>query len=76
MHMFCRLTKAVLEDDRIADLATLLYIWNPASVFYSAAYTESTFACAAFTGLYLLGPQPWLGTVCLSIATATRSNGG
>lgn len=70
-----RLSRDVLKDERTADLATLLYIWNPASVFYSAAYTESIFACAAFTGLYLLSQQPWLATVCLSIASATRSNG-
>lgn len=75
MHMCRRLSRAVLKDDRLADLATLLYIWNPASVFYSAAYTESTFACATFTGFYLLSSRPWLATFCLTTATATRSNG-
>ena len=57
-------------------MATLLFIWNPASVFYSATYTESIFACTTFIAYYYVEEQPWAATIWFCLASATRSNGG
>jgi phosphatidylinositol glycan class V len=54
----------------------LLFLFNPALVFFSTTYSESMFAALVFSGTYLMtlwGPLgaivPWI------LATATRSNG-
>ncbi|KAL0027319.1 hypothetical protein WJX77_012423 [Trebouxia sp. C0004] len=70
-----KLSISILKDARLADLAALLYIWNPASVFYSVAYTEGLFACTAFVGLFHLNQRPWLATAFFCAASAARSNG-
>ena len=70
-----RLSVEILQDDAMADLAAIMYIWNPASVFYSAAYTESLYAFAAFGVLYHLDKRPWLAATMFSLTSATRSNG-
>ncbi|KAL0048171.1 hypothetical protein WJX82_009179 [Trebouxia sp. C0006] len=70
-----KLSMSILKDARLADLAALLYIWNPASIFYSVAYTESLFACTAFVGIFHLDQRPWLATVFFCAASAARSNG-
>ena len=38
----------------MANLSVLLFCFNPASVFYSAAYSESLFVAATWVGLLLL----------------------
>lgn len=74
-----------------ATYAALLFIVNPASVFFVAAYSEALFAALAWTGAYfvLVGHDvspsrrsyyhSWLctgfGLICWMAATATRSNG-
>lgn len=60
---------------RTADLALLLFCCNPASVFYSAAYTEAMFAACTWAGLLLLPAHHWAGVAALTAAAATRSNG-
>ena len=70
-----RLSTQVLKSRRLADLATLLFMWNPASVFYSAAYTESIFSSTTFIGLCYLESHPWTATFWFCAASATRSNG-
>eukprot|EP00762_Andalucia_godoyi_P003532 ANDGO_04333.mRNA.1 GPI mannosyltransferase 2 len=57
--------------------STLLYIFNPASIFLTAAYTESPFALATLTGMYLLlvSHRSWLATLSFVIAAGIRSNG-
>ena len=71
----CRLSSEVLGVDRTATLATLLYCFNPASVFCSAAYTESLFLALSFAGLWHLHHKPWLATALLALASSARSNG-
>ena len=48
---------------------------NPASVFCSAAYTESLFLALSFAGLWHLHRSPYLATVLLVLASSARSNG-
>ncbi|KDD73457.1 PIG-V mannosyltransferase, partial [Helicosporidium sp. ATCC 50920] len=72
-----RLTLGVLAGDEWAAAAAVLFFCaNPASVFYSAAYTEALFAAAFWTGLLQLHRQRlWAGAVCLAAASTGRSNG-
>jgi phosphatidylinositol glycan class V len=49
-----RLSSKVLKNGELASLAVLLFCCNPASVFYSAAYTEALFAALTWTGLVFL----------------------
>lgn len=69
-----------------AHIATLLFCINPATIFFSAAYTECLFAFLTFALIYcswkmhfdtFLVSAKWLFLSCLLIAlsTLTRSNG-
>ncbi|XP_068616590.1 palmitoyltransferase ZDHHC18-A [Brachionichthys hirsutus] len=70
------LSRAVLQDRRLALLSSLLYCVTPANVFMTAGYSESLFAALTFGGLFLLEKGFTLrGCLALSIATAARSNG-
>jgi GPI mannosyltransferase 2 len=73
------LSATILKDVGLADLATLMFCFNPASVFYSAAYTEALFAACSWTGVALLSTGTakyyWCGVLLLSAASAARSNG-
>lgn len=61
---------------RHANLVGLLFLCNPASVFFNTAYSEALFAALVFGGTYLLTRFGALGAlVPWSLATATRSNG-
>ena len=73
----CRLSRAILENEWLSALSTILYCFNPASAFHAAAYTESLFAALSFAGMwYLHQPQKyWRGIACFTLATAARSNG-
>jgi phosphatidylinositol glycan class V len=74
-----RLTLRVLaahkDCDRLANLSLLFFCCNPASVFYSAAYSESLFAAATWLGLLLLPGRHWAAVGALMVAAAARSNG-
>ena len=65
----------MLQDSSLAARATLLFCLTPASIFYSAIYTESLFALLSFAGMLCAGRRPWLATAAFALATATRSNG-
>lgn len=81
--VFHRLGLALLKDERLALGSSLLFCFNPASIFFSVAYSESLFSLFAFTGLWLLYhhadappfPSRLAATLCFSLATLTRSNG-
>ena len=49
-----RLGEVLLRDSGAARRAALLFCVNPASPFYSAAYTEASFAALSFWGLFFL----------------------
>jgi phosphatidylinositol glycan class V len=82
-----RLGNSVLQNEELASLSVLLFCCNPASVFYSAAYTEALFAAFTWTGLVLLTFKSreskgggnfmyWaVGVLIFAVAGATRSNG-
>jgi GPI mannosyltransferase 2 len=65
-----------LRDGDLALRAAYLFCFNPASVFFSAVYTESLFAFLSWAGaLSLCVDCPWRGALALAAAAATRSNG-
>ncbi len=70
-----RLSARTLGSGRLADLAALFFCLNPASVFYSAAYSEALFAAGTWAGLLLLPTHHWAGVAALAVAAAARSNG-
>jgi phosphatidylinositol glycan class V len=70
-----RALSAHKDCERLADLSLLFFCCNPASVFYSAAYSESLFAAATWLGLLLLPARHWAGVGALAVAAAARSNG-
>lgn len=63
------------QGERAADMALIFFCCNPASVFYSAAYSEALFAAATWAGLLLLPRRHWAGVAALAAASALRSNG-
>jgi len=72
----CRLGCITLRDGELAERAALLFCFNPASIFYSAVYSESIFALLSFAGaLSLAVDSPWAAATAFMAATATRSNG-
>lgn len=70
-----RLSVRTLGTGRLADLAALFFCLNPASVFYSAAYSEALFAAGTWAGLLLLPTHHWAGVAAFALAAAARSNG-
>eukprot|EP00668_Euglena_longa_P014022 GGOE01017982.1.p1 GENE.GGOE01017982.1~~GGOE01017982.1.p1 ORF type:complete len:303 (+),score=59.14 GGOE01017982.1:28-909(+) len=71
-----RLTEAVLEDRRWARAAALLFCISPASVFMSAAYTESCYTMLGFAGMLAwVHRHRWVAAVLFMMATVVRSNG-
>ena len=69
----------VLRDRDAARSAAVLFTLNPASVFHSAAYTESIFSLFSFAGFLFLEGESFggrnLASLCFALACATRSNG-
>lgn len=73
-----RLGTLVLDDPAAARTAATLFALNPASVFHSAAYTESLFACLSLAGCLALAlprARPNLAALAFALACAARSNG-
>lgn len=70
------LTLAVTRDPLVSRRAVYWYCYNPASVFMSAAYSESLFAALSFSTMYCVETSNYLAaTALLAAATGTRSNG-
>ncbi|GCB62714.1 palmitoyltransferase ZDHHC18-A isoform X1 [Scyliorhinus torazame] len=71
-----QLSVAVLQDRKLAFLSSLLFCLTPASVFMSAAYSESMFMLLTFSGmLHLEKGKPLTSCILFSLSTAVRSNG-
>ena len=70
------LTLKVFASKSMANVAVFLYAINPASVFMSTAYTESTFACACFAGMLALAhSRAYTACLAFAVAVSLRSNG-
>lgn len=70
------LTKRVCKDPRIADIAWILYCFNPASIFMTAMYTEATFTLLSFSGMLFLEKRRYLiSAILFGLGTCARSNG-
>lgn len=66
----------ILFDEVAAAEATLLFCFNPASIFFSSCYTESLFSATTFLGLFLLeSGQECLAAVFFVLGGLARSNG-
>ncbi|KAK6726167.1 hypothetical protein RB195_004471 [Necator americanus] len=77
-----QIVRIVSRSVKQSIIAVLLFSANPATIFFSAAYTESLYCLLTFTGIWLLleDSQPfstrYLGSLlCFGLAYATRSNG-
>ncbi|KAK7791149.1 hypothetical protein R5R35_008581 [Gryllus longicercus] len=64
INMFCfvksasilyNLSLRVLKNERLAYRACIFYCVNPASIFFSASYSESLYSCLTFYGLLKCG---------------------
>ncbi|KAL9314269.1 hypothetical protein ACSQ67_019721 [Phaseolus vulgaris] len=73
---FYRLSLSLLKDPQIALRATLLFCFNPASVFYSSIYSESLYALMCFGGMYhfVCGGNN-LAVLFFALSGCARSNG-
>lgn len=70
-----KLSYKVLRSEHLAFRAAQLFCVNPASIFFSAAYSESLYSFLTFTGLLYLESWQLLKCACMfSLCTATRSN--
>ena len=70
-----RLTWTTTRDEELAVTSVIFFCFNPASVFYSAVYTESLFTALTWVGMICL-PEPfWSAVICFALASAARSNG-
>ena len=70
------LTWTMVQHERATILVATLFCGNPAGVFFSAAYSESTFAAWTFAGHAVFGRGLAIPAVLLWMAASyTRSNG-
>ena len=75
-EIFYRLSREVLRDEVLAYRAAILFCFNPASIFFSAPYSETVFAFCTFSALlnYEHGGG-WSAPAHFGLAGAARSNG-
>ncbi|KAK1586220.1 hypothetical protein Q3G72_000279 [Acer saccharum] len=63
-----RLAVVMLKDPEAAFRASILFCFNPASIFYSSIYSESLYALFSIGGLNI-------AVICLALSGCARSNG-
>ncbi|KAI3705422.1 hypothetical protein L1987_75659 [Smallanthus sonchifolius] len=71
-----RLSVIILKDPEASLRASILFCFNPASIFYSSIYSESLYALLSIGGLYFLtlGANN-LAALWLAFSGCARSNG-
>lgn len=76
-HLLYKLTMHLFNDQNMSATVVLLFAYNPASIFYTAFYTESLFTMLTLWALSLLyiGQNIFLATLLFSLSAFTRSNG-
>ncbi|KAE8670506.1 Transferase, putative isoform 2 [Hibiscus syriacus] len=73
---FYKLSVIILKDPNAALQASVLFCFNPASVFYSSIYSESLYALLSFGGCYyLLSGSNNIAVLWLALSSLARSNG-
>ncbi|KAL6842118.1 hypothetical protein ACP4OV_028097 [Aristida adscensionis] len=73
---FYRLSALILKDRKTAYRASVLFCFNPASVFYSSLYSESLYALFSLGGLfYLFSGANTVAMIMLALSGSARSNG-
>ncbi|XP_020100870.1 GPI mannosyltransferase 2 isoform X2 [Ananas comosus] len=73
---FYRLSLLILKDEATALRASILFSFNPASVFYSSIYSESLYALFSLGGLfYLFSGAKTVAMILLALSGSARSNG-
>ncbi|XP_076067037.1 phosphatidylinositol glycan anchor biosynthesis class V isoform X4 [Oratosquilla oratoria] len=71
-----KLSRKVLKDDILAYRAALLFCINPASIFFSAPYSEAMYAFFTFYALLLNETRnATVTSLPFAVASAARSNG-
>ncbi|XP_023874881.1 uncharacterized protein LOC111987393 isoform X2 [Quercus suber] len=69
-------TVIILKDSELALRASILFCFNPASIFYSSIYSESLYALFSFGGLYyLVTGGNTVAVVSFALSGCARSNG-
>ncbi|PAV64712.1 hypothetical protein WR25_11539 [Diploscapter pachys] len=82
-HVLFRICRALTRSCKCAVISVILFAFNPASIFFSASYSESLFALFTFSGILLLvddqlGPfslRLFLSLPLFMLGYGTRSNG-
>jgi len=78
---FCSMGMNIDQAYKISIIATYLFCFNPANVFFVSSYSESIFAFLTFSGYYSMDcglEYPWsiiMATVFWTMASLSRSNG-
>ncbi|KAK1548900.1 hypothetical protein Q3G72_035349 [Acer saccharum] len=73
---FYRLAVVMLKDPEAAFRASVLFCFNPASIFYSSIYSESLYALFSVGGLYyLISGAKNIAVLWLALSGCARSNG-
>ena len=74
--IFYELSKSVLQDCNLAYMSTVLFCFNPASIFFSASYSESIFSFCTLSALlnYEKGGG-YVAPILFGLGGAARSNG-
>ena len=71
-----KLGKEVLRNEALAYRAAILFCINPASIFFTAPYSESLFSFLTFNALFINETRSTtLAAVPFGLASAARSNG-
>ncbi|CAK9313595.1 unnamed protein product [Citrullus colocynthis] len=71
-----RLSLIILKDAEAAMRASVLFCFNPASIFYSSLYTESLYSLFSLGGLYhLMSGRHGVSALWLALSCCARSNG-
>ncbi|KAJ4824739.1 hypothetical protein Tsubulata_014998 [Turnera subulata] len=73
---FYRVSIIILGDADAALRASILFCFNPASIFYSSIYTESLYSLFSLGGLYyLITGASNVAVLCFALSASARSNG-
>ena len=52
-YFFYRLSNLIIRNPRLSLISTIIFIFNPSTIFFTAVYTESAFSFATIFSFYL-----------------------